>query len=797
MLRLAFLLLLSFFVQNSFAQNLKVNGLQESVEVIRDQWGISHIYAQNEHDLFLAQGYVAASDRPFQLEMWRRQATGTVAELLGSSEVNRDIGTRLFRYRGDMEREYAHYHPRGKAIITAFVAGINARVAEMRADSTNLPFEFKLLKTLPDYWTPEVVVSRHQGLVGNVVDELNYGRQVQLIGEAKTRELNWFHPTRKRDTEPKLKLEKGVEGQDLFQDILALYTAHRSPVKFSASDKRTGNLEEEGTFDFQDWYAEARQYVGSNNWAIDGRLAQNGFPMLANDPHRIQAAPSLRYWIHLNAPGWNVIGAGEPSLPGVSIGHNDHGAWGLTVFATDNEDLYVYETNPNNPNQYRYQGKWVTMNILTDSVAVNGTSPQSVELKFTRHGPVVFEDKANHKAYAVRTGWLEVGSSPYLASLRMNQAKNWDEFREACSYSRLPGENMVWADRAGHIGWQGVGLAPIRPNWSGLVPVPGDGRFEWSGFLPIKELPHSSDPAEGFIATANNNLTSPDFPQRNAIGWEWSSPYRAQRIEEVLGSGKRFNLFDFVQLQTDYLSIPARTLVPMLARLDLADAAEKKFVEQLSNWDFQLTPEHVAASVYAEWESQLSEAIHQIMVPEAARPHLRRLSTKLLLDYLITPPAEFGTMPVQKRDEILRVSFQKAITALTQRLGKDPSRWQYGQAANKHVTIEHPLSPLASTEMRKKINFGPVPRGGSGETVNSTGNSLLQRYGASFRILVDTENWDKTLGINSPGQSGDPDDPHYGDLFQRWTKNEYFPVYFNKEKIKTVADRTLTLSPAK
>lgn len=797
MIRCAPFLLLLLFIQNSCAQSLKVSGLQEPVEVIRDQWGISHIYAQNEHDLFFAQGYVAASDRPFQLEMWRRQATGTVAELLGSSEIKRDIGTRLFRYRGDMEREYAHYHPRGKAIITAFVEGINARVTELRADSTHLPFEFKILKTLPDYWTPEVVVSRHQGLVANVVDELNFGRQVQLMGEAKTRELNWFHPTRRPDTEPNLTLEKGVEGKELFQDILALYTAHRSPVQFSASDKRSGSLDKKENFDFQEWYAEAKQYVGSNNWAIDGRLAQNGFPMLANDPHRVQAAPSLRYWIHLNAPGWNVIGAGEPSLPGLSIGHNDHGAWGLTVFETDNEDLYVYETNPDNPNQYRYRGNWVAMNILIDSVAVKGTSAQKVELKFTRHGPVVFEDKANHKAYAVRAGWLETGASPYLASLRMNQAKNWEEFREACSYSRLPGENMVWADRTGHIGWQAVGLAPIRPNWSGLVPVPGDGRFEWSGFLPIKQLPHSSDPAEGFIATANNNLTSPDFPNRNAIGWEWASPYRAQRIAEVLGSGKRFNLFDFVQLQTDYLSLPARTLVPMLARLDFASAAEKKFVGQLESWDYQLTPESVAAAIYAEFENQLSEAVYQIMVPEVARPHLRRLSTKLLLDYLITPPSEFGAKPVQKRDELLRVSFQKAISELTKRLGKDPDRWQYGQAANKHIVIEHPLSPLASAEMRKKINFGPTPRGGSGETINSTGNTLGQRYGASFRILVDTENWDKTLGINTPGQSADPNDPHYGDLFQRWARNEYFPVYFDKEKIKAVADRTLTLSPAK
>jgi penicillin G amidase len=401
-MRHSLLLLLLFLAQNSFSQQLSLKGLQKPVEVFRDQWGVSHIYALNEHDLFFAQGYVAYSDRPFQLEMWRRQATGTVAELLGPSEIKRDIGTKLFKYRGDMEREMAHYHPRGKAIITAYVEGINAKVAELRADPANLPFEFKTLNTLPGLWTPEIVVSRHQGLVANVIDELNYGREVYLMGEEKTRELNWFHPTRKADTEPKLTLEKGVEGAALMQDILELYTAHRSPVRFRDEDKRSGALTSKEDFDFQEWYVTEKQYVGSNNWVIDGSLAQSGFPMLANDPHRVIAGPSLRYMIHLNAPGWNVIGAGEPSLPGISIGHNDYGAWGLTIFETDNEDLYVYETNPANPNQYRYKGQWESMRILTDSVKVKDQPTQVVQLKYTRHGPVVFEDKARNQAYAVR-----------------------------------------------------------------------------------------------------------------------------------------------------------------------------------------------------------------------------------------------------------------------------------------------------------------------------------------------------------------------------------------------------------
>jgi penicillin amidase len=181
-----------------------------------------------------------------------------------------------------------------------------------------------------------------------------------------------------------------------------------------------------------------------------------------------------------------VIGGGEPSLPGVSIGHNNFGAWGLTIFGTDSEDLYVYDTNPANTNQYRYQGGWESMNVIRESIPVKGAQSAVEELKYTRHGPVVYEDKLKHKAYAVRAAWREIGGAPYLASLRMDQAHSWEEFREACAFSRIPAENMIWADRDGNIGYQAVGIAPQRPNWSGLVPVPGDGRYEWDGFLAGK-----------------------------------------------------------------------------------------------------------------------------------------------------------------------------------------------------------------------------------------------------------------------------------------------------------------------
>ncbi len=772
-----------------FSQILKIEVLKQPVEVYKDPYGISHIYAKNEHDLFVAQGYMAASDRLFQLEMWRRQASGTLAELLGENELKRDIGTRLFKFRGNLTAELNHYHPRSKQIIEAFVAGINAYIAEARQKPDDLPFEFKVLNTLPDFWTPEIVISRHQGLLGNIEEEISNARLVRLLGADKVRELSWFHP-KNSEEEPNLELDQILDNEVLFKNILEYYEAFRSPLKFPKKDTRLGFVE-----DFDEWYKEEKENVGSNNWIISGKRAESGYPMLANDPHRAQGVPSLRYWVHLIAPDWNVVGGGEPTLPGVSIGHNEYGAWGLTIFETDNEDLYVYETNPQNPNQYRYKGAWENLKIITDTIQIKDQAPKVVQLKYTRHGPVVFEDAQNNHLYAVRAGWQEVGCSPYLASLRMNQAKNWQEFRQACTFSRIPGENMIWADKAGHIGWQAVGLSPIRKNWSGLVPVSGDGRFEWGGYLPIELLPNKYDPSEGFVVTANNNLTPANFPNRNAIGWKWANPVRANRIEEVLNTGKKHNLASFALLQNDYVSLTARTLVPLLNRVKMEENSYTSYKNSLEKWQtFELNPSSTEATLYVAWENQLQKVVHALAVPEKARKYMKTITTKRLTDWLVTPPPFFGVNPLVARDSILVICFKNAIDSLKIKLGNDISQWQYGQAKNKHITLTHALSAwVADPTLKAKINLGPIPRGGYGETVNATSNNLNQSHGASFRILVVTENWDRTLGINNPGQSGDPRSPHYSDLFNLWGTGGYFPVYFSKSKIIENAEKKLIL----
>ena len=774
---------------------LRVAGLGAPVEIIRDHSGINHIYAKNEHDLFFAQGYAAARDRLFQLEMWRRQATGTVAELLGPRELERDIGARLFKYRGDLNRELTHYHPHGVPIVGAFVDGVNAYIAQTERHPALLPMEFRVLGIRPGRWTPEVVVSRHQGLLGNVEAELNYGRAVAAIGPAAVKRIAYFHPG-----DPDIHLDSAIDGSLLTAPILARYQAFHSPVRFrAASDGGTrdgeGDLLSAIDSSLESGDSPQRLDIGSNNWVVNGSRSASGRPMLANDPHRSQSVPSLRSWVHLVAPGWNVIGGGEPAIPGVSIGHNEYGAWGLTIFATDGEDLYVYRTNPTNRHEYWYRGHWEPMRVIPDSIRVKGEATVHVELAYTRHGPVVYDDTAHHVAYAVRAAWLEPGGAPYLASLRMDQARTWDEFRDACAYSNIPGENMVWADRSGTIGWQAVGIAPIRRNWSGLVPVPGDGRYEWAGFLPIKEKPHATNPATGFIATANNDLIPRGYPHMDAVGFEWTDPFRWRRLDEVLGASRALTVEDMARLQTDYLSIPARELVPLLARVRSSSDATENARQLLLSWNDVLDAASVPAGIYEAWFRRLETNVRRLMVPQAAQSYFRALSLTRLIEWLRAPPAEFGANPPVARDSLLIQSLEQGVADLTRRFGANTAAWRWGQPSYHHITITHALSPVVDSATRALINVGPAPRGGDAYTTGATGGGDNQTAGASFRIVVDVSDWEKTLGINNPGQSGNPGDPHYRDLFPTWAADRYFVVPFARARVEAAAEQQTVLSP--
>jgi penicillin amidase len=774
------------------------SGLQQPVEITRDVNGVNHIVAQNEHDLFFTQGYAAASDRLFQFEVWRRQATGTVAEILGPREAKRDIGARLFRFRGDLDKELNHYHPHGKAIITAFTDGINARIDEVLADTALLPLEFKWLGITPQKWTPEVVISRHQGLLGNVPDEVNLGRAVALLGPDKIKDIVVFEPG-----VPDISIHPTIQQEWLKDSIIAIYNTYRRTLRFQPEDlikagnldpKQVAKLNHEDAVQEEELLALPKETIGSNNWVVSGKLTQSGHPVIANDPHRTIVAPSLRYMVHLKAPGWNVLGGGEPTIPGVSIGHNESGAWGLTIFAIDGEDLMVYRLNPSNTNQYWYNGAWEDMQTEQDTIRIKGTNPTIVTHRYTRHGPVTFIDEKNAVGYAIRCAWLEPGGAPYLASLRIDQATNWKEFREACTYSHIPGENMIWADTSGNIGWQAVGIAPVR-KWSGLVPVPGDGSHEWSGYLPISSLPNIANPEKGFWATANENNIPSNYAHRDAVGWSWADPYRVNRINEVLGTATAMSQEDLMKLQFDYLSLPARELVPLLSGLVSDQAGTEQARKLLLQWNYVMDKESPAAAIYMAWEKKLSRSMYFSSVPEAARKHIRSIALSRVLDWLQHPEKKWGKKAIEQRNQLLLTSLDEALKQLTEKLGTDLTQWKYGQANYHYVQIKHPMSNAVNDATRKLLEAGPAPRAGNASTPGMTTNSDNQSAGASFRMVVDVSNWDGAMFTNTPGQSGDPRSPYYRNLFDRWANDQHFPVYFTPEKIAASAAEKKVIGP--
>lgn len=787
-------LLLALMV-HSCTQHSKHPQLSNPVEVIRDENGINHIYASNEHDLFFAQGYLAAKDRLFQFELWRRQATGTLAEILGEKELERDKGVRLFQFRGDKQTELNHYHPRGELIVDAFVEGINSYIKEVIESPELLPIEFKMLDILPGYWTWEVVVSRHQGLLQNVKQELNYSRIVSLIGAEKTKKLHHFHPF-----EPNLNIHPDIPSNLLFKDIIAPYDAFRSPVTFEPQDVMTGYRNNSEAFgEEMKLIAEERilvetidaSSIGSNNWVISGDLSESGFPVMANDPHRLQAVPSLRYWVHLHAPGWNVIGGGEPVIPGISIGHNETGAWGLTIFQTDNEDLRVYDLHPDDPLQYKYKGEWVSMNSVSDTIYIKGRDPEIVTHYYSVHGPITFIDEELNKAVAVECAWLEPGGAPYLASLRMGQATSWEQFREACRYNHIPAENMVWADKNGNIGWQATGIAPVRKGFSGMVATLGDGSQDWEGYLPMLDRPHGFNPPNGFFATANENQVDSSYPFPDALGFTWADSFRGDRIKEVLGSGKKFTLTDMGNLQNDYLSLPARQLVAELNQIHLTEEKSQKAQLMLNSWDFILDKNSIEAGIYVMWERKLRNNLSSLIIPKEVVPYLTEISMTKTLEWI---KADDSTLLGKgEKERLLSESLEEALLELERKLGPDWENWKYGQANFKHATIRHPLSAAISAEWRKKTDLGPIPRGGYSFTPGANAYGDNNTTGASLRIIVDTGDWEKTKGINNPGQSGDIESPFYSNLFSLWAEDTYFNVPFEKDQIRNQQVSSFTM----
>jgi penicillin amidase len=788
--------LLSTQANAETAKSYKVAGLTAPAEIIVDRWGVPHIYASETYDAFFAQGFNAARDRLWQIDLWRKRGLGELAKDFGPAFLEQDRMARQFLYRGSMYREWLAYGSDAKKIAQRYTDGVNAFITLTRQDPSLVPMEFKLLGYQPAYWLPEDVVRiRSHGLTRNLDSEIERAA-VACAADLKT---DLMRKTLESDWETRV--PEGLDPCAIPPQVMANYSLGTSNVKFT-KEKLAGTqraeLEPAMVPEIEP------TALGSNNWAIAPDKTTTGRAILANDPHRAHGAPSLRYITHITAPGFSVIGAGEPALPGISIGHNGKIAFGLTIFSIDQEDLYVYDLNPADRTQYNYQGRWEQITVVDDTVPVKGQGDKQVSLRYTRHGPVLYVDEAKNKAYAVRAGWLEPGMAPYFGSIDYMRAGNWDEFLAAMNRWGSPSENQVYADTQGNIGWKPGGLTPIRPNWDGLMPVPGDGRYEWAGYRDMDELPVEYNPDRNWVGSANQMNLPPGYPNaEKKIGFEWTDPSRFNRIKEVLGADRKFGLEDSMALQADMTSIQARRVTALLKGLQSDDPALTPALNLLITWNNVLTADSAAGALYEVWfMKHLRPAVVRATVPKQAvdlidQGGVQSGEPAAIIAALEAPDERFGNDPAVARNDLLLDSLKPAVAELQKKLGPDMAGWKW--ASLHHGYFEHPLAAVVGPEEKKMLDVGPFPKGGSGFTPNATTyrtSDFRITAGGSFKMVVDVGNWDASRAVNTPGQSGNPSSPHYRDLAPLWQQEQYFPLLYSRKAVEEAAEERITLTPA-
>jgi penicillin amidase len=716
---------------------LTVPGLREPVEVVRDRWGVPHIEARNTDDLFFGQGYVMAQDRLWQMEMWRRQREGRLAEILGPQAVGRDRQARLLMYRGPFDdSEWTSYHPEGKRIFTAFVNGLNAYITQ---NADNLPVEFKLTGIKPQPWKPETALLRSASL-GDANAEIQLANLVARVG---VKEAN-----RQRMPDPwdELVVPEGLD------------VSLMSQVNTNAGGGGRGLPTPAIADTYKAWFGgggrgelpeDRLPEPGSNNWVVSGTKTATGKPIVSNDPHRDVTNPSLRYIMHLTAPGWNVIGAQEPPFVGIALGHNDRLAWGFTITGTDQGDVFVEELNPANLNQVKYRGGWEDVRIVREEIPVKGEAPRAIELKFSRHGPIFFEDAKNLRAYAFRSVFNEPGTAAYMGGLRLAQARDCKAFLDAAMYWKAPTENLICGDVDGNVTFQASALTPNRVGWVGRLPVPGNGAYEWNGFRA--ELPRIVNPQKGYIATANNNTNTTGywppvmFKSLNTLPFD-----RITRVEQVLNTTlglKKWAIDDSKALQHDPHTLRGAFEQDLFKGWTGKTPEVERARALVAAWDANLLKDSAGAAIYTAWRASVDDK-----ALEHQRPRAERL-----------PLVEPGLV--------------LAIQQLTKQQGSDWTKWRYGPMHRR--TFPHAFVAA--------YDLPTIERNG--------GAGAVAADGATYREILDVADWDRSVVTNVPGQSGQPESPFYGNLLPLYERGEYFPLVYSRARVNGEAAHKLTLRP--
>jgi penicillin amidase len=766
---------------------LKLRGLNASVEVIRDKWGVPHIYAQNDDDIFFVQGFVHAQDRLWHMELNRRLASGTLSEIVGAVAYDTDRWQRVIGLRRAAENDFAHASENARRILHAYARGVNAF---LETNQKKLPLEFTLLRYTPAAWQPQ--------------DTLVWAKMMSWgLGQ------HWDAELLRAAMLDKLGPQRLAELMDEYPRENPIILPGQTPLKWFDQLAAHAHASKE-------WLAVTAPFGMSNNWVVDGTKSETGKPLLANDPHLNLQMPSLWYEVHLITPEWQAQGVSLPGVPGVVLGHNAEIAWGCTNGFPDVQDLYVEKFNPADPQQYEFQGQWETAQIVREAIRVKGeANARVVNVTLTRHGPLLNDlmewlQKPDAPKLALR--WIGYEPGRLIdAAYGLLRAKNWDEFTTALRDWTDPAQNFVYADRAGNIGYYLAGRVPIRKQGIGATPVPGwTGEYEWTGDIPFAELPHLFNPPQHYVVTANNQLVGAEYPHHLTL--DTMNGFRAKRVEQLLNEKAKLNADDYARMHVDEYCAPAAQFVKLTRAfreqllqhpaLRERGATARAAFAALDAWDLQLTADSVAGAIY---ETTLYFAMQRIFKPWLGEltdhfigvgfhPLLHAVSAFMDRGYIAALDILDNAKSQWLRDEngkprtsvdILAGAFADAFRFLETNVALDMKKWQWGKL--HRATFKHPLGAVKPLD--KIFNRGPYPYGGDTSTVwqgafvPTMPISDEAVFTASWRQILDVGDWDASRGIHTTGQSGHPASRHFADMIPLWLKGEYHPLWWTREKI--------------
>jgi penicillin G amidase len=808
---------------------IQIEGLQDPVNIYRDKMGIPNIYASNQHDLFFAQGYIHAQDRFWQMDTWRHIGSGTLSEMFGKGQVDTDTFLRTLGWKQVAEQEYAQLDPEAKAIIDSYTEGVNAYLKDH--DKTAISLEYAILGLLsPDYqvqpWTPVNSLTWGKAMAwdlrGNMGEEIERAVLLKTLTPEQVKELFPEYPQ-----DHPIIVNKIGENQFMAQGRPSQLDSNPPLTSFDFTP-----LADQFTL-LDQALGPAGEGIGSNSWAVSGSRTATGMPLLANDPHLSIQMPSIWYQIGLHCLPKSdecpieVAGFSFAGVPGVVIGHNDRIAWGFTNVGPDVMDLYIEKVNPENPNQYEVNGQWVDFETRKETINVVGGDPVEVNVRSTRHGPVIseaygplkdegdpkdkefqaFKDSAGIDLpanYVIALKWTALQpSTPFQAIWGFDRAQNWEQFREATRNFHVPAQNLLYADVDGNIAYQMPGDIPIRANGDGTLPVPGwTDDYEWTGDIPFEELPYTVNPEEGYIATANNQVPPYGYPY--LITQDWDYGFRAQRIVDMIQNAPgKIDIAYIQSMQGDGFDANGPVFVPLLTEMkyEAPTKNDATAMDLLSKWDYQDQADSAAAAVFnAFWRNLIRNTFNDEL-PERYQADGGSRWNEVMrhLDQNSAWWDDVNTRDVvETREDILENSFEQGVAELEKLLGKDPSRWTWGKmhaATFRNSTLGESGVGL----IESLFNRGPYPVGGGEAIINATGWSVKDGYETnwlpSMRMIVDLGNLNNSVTVHTTGQSGHAYSPHYDDMIPLWVNIQYYPMQWDQQTLTQNTEGNLVLQP--